>query len=426
MDSTRREFLGISALALAAMAGGTLPGAFAAPALSRRAGPLRILILGGTGFLGPAIVEAAKAKHYELTLFNRGKREKTKGTSFDGVEKLLGNRDPLKNSDEKDTESPLGLSQIEEAIKAGKTWDAVIDTSGYYPRIVKASGELLAKAAGQYVFISTVSVYAANDTPGADETAPTATIADPQAETMGAGMANYGPLKALCEQAAEGAFPGRTTNIRPGFIVGERDDSDRFTYWPVRASQGGDMLVPGSPTDPVQFIDVRDLAAFILTCIERKAFGVMNATGPVGGGTWGQVIDACVAAAKPMLGDKPLTTTWVDAEFLAKNNVQIGGDFPIYIPPGGEDAGFHQRSIAKATAAGLKTRPALDTCREILAWWPGEIERRVRVTKEMQEAAAKAGEPAPTMADPTKIRTGITPQREAELLAAYKATKSGK
>lgn len=424
MTTSRREFLAASALAALAASG--VPRALAMSASSRREGPLRILILGGTGFLGPAIVEAAQAGHCELTLFNRGKREKVKDTNFKSVEKLLGNRDPDKRSDEKDPQSPLGLSQIEEAIKAGKTWDAVIDTSGYYPRHVKASCELLSKAAGQYVFISTVSVYASNDTPGADETAPVATIADPKVENMGAGMVNYGPLKALCEQAAEAAFPGRATNIRPGFIVGVRDDSDRFTYWPVRASQGGEMLVPGAPADPVQYIDVRDLAAFILTCIQKKHYGVMNATGPVGGGSWGQVIDACVAAAKPTLGDRALTTTWVDVDFLTKHGMEIGSDLPIYIPPQGEYAGFHQRSIAKATAAGLTTRPVLNTCREILEWWPHEIERRVRVTKEMQQAAEKAGDKPPVMGEPTKIRTGPGPEREAEVLAAFKAGKPDK
>ncbi|MBI1190166.1 MAG: NAD-dependent epimerase/dehydratase family protein [Tepidisphaera sp.] len=429
MPTTRREFLTASALAAAALAAGGVPGAMAAgrPAGARRPDgkPLRILILGGTGFLGPAIVEDALAKHYDLTLFNRGKREKVKGTDFEGVEKLLGNRDPQKHSEEKDPDSPLGLSQIEALVKDGKKWDAVIDTSGYFPRHVKASAELLAKAADQYMFISTVSVYAANDTPGADETAAVGTIPDPTVENMGANLGNYGPLKALCEQAAEAAMPGRVTNIRPGFIVGVRDDTDRFTYWPVRASQGGEMLVPGAAGDPIQIIDVRDLARFILRCIEDKHFGVMNATGPVGGGTWGQVIDACKAAAKPGEHDERLTLTWVPNDFLVKNNVEIGGDLPIYIPPDGEAAGFHQRSIAKATAAGLTTRPVVETCREILAWWPKELERRAKVTKDMQ-AAAKPGTTPPAMPDPTKLRAGMSPEREAEILEAWKKEKAAK
>lgn len=422
MTTSRREFLASSALAAAALAAAPLSRALAIPA---RSGPLRILILGGTGFLGPAIVEAAQAKNYHLTLFNRGKREKTKGTSFDGVEKLLGNRDPLKHSDEKDPDSPLGLSQIHDAIKAGTTWDAVIDTSGYFPRHVKASAELLAKAASQYLFISTVSVYAANDRPGADETDALGLLANPDVEDMGASQENYGPLKALCEKAAEAAFPAKATNIRPGFIVGVRDDTDRFTYWPVRASQGGDMLVPGAPADPVQFIDVRDLAAFVLTCIERKHFGVFNVTGPAQSSTWGQTMDA-VAAARPALADKPLTQTWVPADFLAGQGVALGAQLAIYIPPEGDAIGFHQRSIAKALAAGLTTRPTVDTCKEILAWWPTELERRVRVTKETQDAAIKRGDKPPTMPDPTKLRTGITPEREVALIKAFKESQPKK
>ncbi|CAG0963216.1 2'-hydroxyisoflavone reductase [Phycisphaerales bacterium] len=419
MRTTRREFLQASLAASAALA--VSPMAFAHPGRAN----LRILILGGTGFLGPAIVEDAQKRGHDLTLFNRGRREKTKGTSFDGVTKLHGNRDPEKFAEDPKSEGPKGLSEIEEAIKGGAKWDAVIDTSGYYPRIVKASAEMLAPAAGMYCFISSVSVYKSNDKANEDESAEVGKLADPTVETMGAQFENYGPLKALCEQAAEAAFPRRALNIRPGYIVGVRDDSDRFTYWPVRTSQGGTMLVPGDSKDPVQFVDVRDLAAFILNCIERKTTGVFNVTGPAKACAWGEVIGACDQATRAV-GKSPAEKVWISAEDLEKLGPDEGVDFPIWIPPKGEYTGFHTRSIAKAVAAGLTTRPAAATCEEILRWWPGEIGRRTRVTKEMQDKAEADGKPAPQMPDPSRVKTGPTPQREAEVIAKVRAAKEEK
>lgn len=375
--------------------------------------PLRILILGGTGFLGPAVVQAAKQRGHTLTLFNRGKTEKRIGM-IDGVEKLHGNRDPKLHAEESDPTSPLGLAELEDAIKGGATWDGVVDTSGYVPRIVKASAELLAPAAKTYVYISSISAYADNSTPDLDETAPIATMADPSVEDMGAQMQNYGPLKALCEQAAAAAFPGRACNIRPGFIVGPGDPTDRFTYWVVRAARGGEMLAPGAASDPVQHIDVRDLAEFIVTCIERQTHGEFNAIG--GASPWGDVLEACRGAA-----NAASTLTWVPTSFVVEQGLSPGGDLPIWVPSDGESAGFHRRSNARAVAAGLQTRPALDTCKATLEWWPREIERRTRVTREMKEAAAKAGRPEPRMADPSLPRAGLTPQREAEVLAAWHA-----
>ncbi|MDX2130719.1 MAG: NAD-dependent epimerase/dehydratase family protein [Planctomycetota bacterium] len=413
MHHTRREFIKVSLASSAALA--LTPTLLAGVERRKR---LRILILGGTGFLGPAIVEDALKRGHELTLFNRGKREKTKGTSFDDVTKLYGNRDPNKHAEDPKPEGPKGLEQIEAAVKAGTKWDAVIDTSGYVPRIVKASAELLAPAASHYAFVSTLSVYAKNDTPGMGEDAPLGTLADPTVETMGAQFENYGPLKALCEQAAEAAMPGRTLNVRPGYIVGVRDDTDRFSYWPVRTSQGGEMLVPGSPDDPVQFIDVRDLAAFILNAVERKVTGPINVCGPVGGTTWGALIDACEQSVRRMHREGA-TKVWIPADFLATQ--ELGpGILPIWIPPEGEYAGFHRRSIDKAVKAGLTTRPAADTCAEILGWWPGEIERRTRVTKEMRDAAIAEGKEPPKMSDPTRLRTALPEGREAAVIAAWR------
>src|SRR5262245_23160837 len=206
----------------------------------------RLLVLGGTKFLGPAIVDAARRRGWTITLFNRGKTEPTR---FPEIETLLGDRD-----------GHLGALE-------GRAWDAVVDPSGFLPRIVRASATLLAPRAGQYVFISSLSVYAENSMPGMDETAPVARLEDETVEKIEPDT--YGALKALCEQEVEKAFRGRATIVRPGLIVGPYDVSDRFTYWPVRVERGGEVLAPGSPADPVQFIDVRDLGEWIVKTIEE-------------------------------------------------------------------------------------------------------------------------------------------------------------
>lgn len=420
--STRRDFL-------TAAAGVAAAAAFAGPAalaMGRREGVpaakgLKILILGGTGFLGPAIVDVCKTRGHSLTLFNRGRTEKRIGIIED-VEKLYGNRDPKLTSDENDPESPKGLSQIEHAIKNGAKWDAVIDTSGYVPRIVKASAEAVAPAAGQYVFISTVSVYARNDIPDEDETAELATTQTPESEARDPQL--YGPLKALCEQAAESAMAGRVTTIRPGFIVGPGDPSDRFTYWPVRAAGmgcaegekwGEVMLAPGAAEDSVQFIDVRDLAEFTVRCIEQKHFGTFNATGPERPLPVGDFMAACVSAAKGAGVERKLE--WVSWEFIEK--VEGPVDTTIVLPPTGETTGFHKRDVSKAVRAGLAFRPAVETCRDTLAWWPKEVARRDQVGKQMVEDAKKAGTPEPKLGPASKLRVGMSPQREAEVLKAW-------
>jgi 2'-hydroxyisoflavone reductase len=380
----------------------------------------RILILGGTGFLGPAIVEVAKQRGHSLTLFNRGRTEKRIGIIED-VEKRYGNRDPKPPADETKNEageyinpSPKGLESLQEG-----EWDSVIDTSGYYPRIVKASAELLAPRIKQYIFISSVSAYADNSKPYIDETAPVATIADPTVETMGAQFENYGALKALCEQAAEAAMPGKTANIRPGLIVGPGDPTDRFTYWPVRIQKGGEVLAPGDPSDPVQLIDVRDLAEWIVLMVENNTVGLFNAINPAPGRLGiGQTLEACKNAAK---SDAKLT--WVPAEFLEKHEVSAWGDMPLWLPPTGETSGSHLRSNERAVNTGLKFRPVEDTAAAILAWWPKEIARRERVGKQMIEDAQKAGKPAPQLPDPTKLRYGCPPEKEAAVLKAWHESK---
>lgn len=421
---SRRDFARFAALAGAAL--GVVAVGFGPGSLARATGlepekpgkQLSILILGGTGFSGPKMAEYAKSRGHKVTLFNRGRTEKRIGM-IDDVEHLYGNRDPDKNSDESDPTSPKGLAQLE-----GKRFDAIIDTSGFYPRHVKASAELL-KDSGYYLFISTVSVYKGNSQ-AADENDELGTVEDTTTENMGAQMERYGPLKALCEKEVQRAFGDRSSIVRPGFIVGPGDPSDRFTYWPVRASEGGDMLCPGDGTDPVQFIDNRDLAEWCVRMCEARTPGVFNAIGP--DGMDGKklnvkgLVEACLAASAAA-GGKKATPVWVPFEFLEEQQVSIGGDLPIIIPASGDAAGFHRRSNARAVAAGLTYRPVEDTCQATLEWWPKEVARRERVGKQLVEEAKKAGKEPPNLPDPAKLRVGMSREREAQVLKAWKESK---
>ncbi len=338
----------------------------------------RILILGGTGFLGPQLVEAARSRGHTVTLFNRGK---TRPQLFPDVEKLHGDRDP----------------KIGEGLKAleGRKWDAVIDTSGYVPRVARASAELLAPNVGHYVFISTISVYKELPRPGMDESAPLATVEDPKNENV---RENYGALKALCEQAVEAAFPGRTTTIRPGLIVGPDDPTQRFTYWPVRVAEGGEVLAPPG-ADPAQFIDVRDLAEWTLLTLENRDFGTFNATGPARPLAMRELLEACKQAS-----GSNATFTWADAAFLEKHKVRPWMDLPVWVTPAGEMAGMSSVSNAKAMARGLKFRPVVDTARDTLTWFNGlPPERQAELRK----------------------RAGLPPEREREVLAAWRQEQGG-
>jgi len=349
---TRRDFLHASLVAgtgLAAAAAAAQSRPDEQPETERAERPMRLLILGGTGFLGPAIVDAALARGHELTLFNRGR---TNTQLYPELDKLRGDRDPLK---------PPGLAALAEG-----TWDAVIDTSGYFPRLVRASAELLAPRVGQYVYISSISVYADNSIPDMDETGKLATMPDETLESFGEGYEFYGALKALCEQAAEAAMPGKVTNIRPGLIVGPRDNVPRFTYWPVRIEMGGEVLAPGSPDDPVQYIDVRDLAEFAVKTVEDATTGVFNATGP----NWPTNIAELLYGCKAVTGGSA-TFTWVDADFLAERGINPWTDMPVWIPPRDEYLGFHRVNIDRAVDAGLRSRPLADTVSATLAWYHG-------------------------------------------------------
>ncbi|MFZ0544031.1 MAG: NAD-dependent epimerase/dehydratase family protein, partial [Candidatus Promineifilaceae bacterium] len=218
---------------------------------------MKLLILGGTVFLGRHIVDVALQRGHEVTLFNRGQHN---ADLYPDVEKLRGNRDG------------------DLAALKGRTWDAVVDTCGYFPRIVRDSAELLADAVEHYTFISSISVYADNVRPGIDENYPVAQLEDESVEEVTGGT--YGGLKALCEQAAESAMPGRVLNVRSGLIVGPNDPTDRFTYWVCRVAQGGEVLAPVEPEVAVQVIDVRDQAQWILDMAEARQAGVYNVTGP--------------------------------------------------------------------------------------------------------------------------------------------------
>lgn len=337
-----------------------------------------ILILGGTGFIGPHIIEAALARGHTMTMFNRGK---TRPELFPDVEKLRGDRDGKLD-----------------ALK-GRSWDAVIDTSGYVPRIVKMSAELLAPSVKQYIFVSSISVYAQGASPpGADETAPLEKLLDPNSEDIsGNDFKNYGALKALSEQAAEAAMPGRVANIRPGLIVGPGDRTGRFTHWPWRLSQGGDVLCPGDGSTPVQWIDGRDLAAWIIHLVEKNIVGTMNALGPEKPMTMKEVITACNAA----VGGKA-TPVWVDWQFLKQRDVAPWMEMPMWVPLE-EDPGFGTTSNARALKAGIRFRPVGETAKDTLAW--------LATLPEDQQAKFRS--------------SGIARDKENQILAAWSGERHG-
>jgi 2'-hydroxyisoflavone reductase len=384
MTISRRSFVKSAAGAGALAAAGLqlVPG-LAAQVQSARAAtdppaPLKLLILGGTAFLGPQLVDAAMSRGHTLTLFNRGK---TAPDLFPELETLHGDRDP----------------KVEPGLKAleGRQWDAVIDTSGYVPRVVKASAELLAPNVQQYVFVSSISVFGDTSQPGIDEHGALATMPDESSEAV---MEWYGPLKALCEQAAEAALPGRVSNVRPGLIVGPGDRSDRYTYWPVRIGRGGEVLAPGDGSDPVQYIDVRDLAAWIVHLVERRTMGVFNATGPAAPHPMKDFLEACRAGCGKDGKPADATLTWVDTAFLEAEGVAPWSDLPVWVPASGDSAGMGAIDCKKAIAAGLSFRPARETAFDTFTWF--------------------STLPAERQA---KLRAGLAAERETEVLAKWKA-----
>ena len=376
MPGTRRDLLKLGALAAASA---VLPAALHAAARPAAQGgkPLDILILGGTGFTGPFQVRYALERGHRVTLFNRGKRPSPEWPGE--VEQLLGDR------------NTGDLETLE-----GREWDVCIDNPTSLPFWVRDAGRVLKDNIGHYLFISTISVYADPSRPGIAEDAPLAEYhgKDAMAETIDTLRADiehlYGPLKALSEAEAQRQFGDRVAVVRPGYIVGPRDETDRFTYWPHRVARGGEMLVPGDGQDPVQVIDGRDLAEWMVRLAESGTSGTFNAVGPRDRLTMDRMLDVCREAT----GGNP-TCTHVDAAFLEQHDASL----PIWVPRGdGAFAGFGQVSNARAVRAGLTYRPLAGTVRDLMAWFREQ--------------------PAERQAE---LRAGISREREAELLAAWHA-----
>lgn len=349
-------------------------GVLAAGSAVAAARPLRILILGGTGFMGPHQVRYALGRGHQVTVFNRGRET----MDWPGkVEALMGDR------------NTGDLKALE-----GREWDVCIDNPTTLPFWVRDAGKVLKGKVKQYVFISTISVYAKNDKPE-DETGALLpyTGADAMAERK---VSNdlYGPLKALSEAEAVRQFgAGAVTVIRPGLIVGPGDPSDRYTYWPVRLARGGEVLGPGDGSDPVQLIDARDIAEWTIRMGEQRAMGVYNATGPARTMTARAMLDATAAGVKA----KP-AVVWTSADFLAAQKVSPWGDLPAWVPARGEEAGFAKRDISRALKRGLTFRPLAQTAADTLTWF--------RTLPAERQA---------------KLKAGLAPEREASLIAAWKA-----
>lgn len=365
MATTRRTFL-----SSVAAAGAAFPLAARSAAPARTGAPMKILVLGGTAFLGPHFVRAARARGHEITLFNRGR---TNPELFRDLEQLRGDRD----------------KQELEPLK-GRQWDAVLDTSGYVPAHVQQAASILKDHVGHYQFISTISVYGAFDQrpERVDEDAATTTVSQQvidEVKTIRQSFRHYGAMKALCEAAAEKEMPGRVSNVRPGLIVGPMDRSDRFTYWPWRIDRGGEVLCPGDVDGHSQFVDVRDLADWMLHCIEQNVTGVYNAVGFAGRTALSEVLSACKCATA-----SDVRLTWVDEEFLAEHGVRPYSEMPLWIPR----AGRRMVQNGKAMEKGLKFRPIADTIRDTLEW-----------------AKAERGD--------KPLRSGMRPEREKELLATW-------
>lgn len=329
---------------------------------------MKLLVLGGTVFLGRYLVQLALGRGHEVTLFNRGQ---TNPGLFPTAEEIHGDR-------------TNGLDAL-----AGREWDAVIDTSGYVPRVVQMATEYLAPRCPHYTFVSSNSVYRSLARPGATEDEPVGTLDDPSVEEVTGD--SYGPLKALCEDAVRHALPGGSLIVRPGLIVGPDDPTDRFTYWPVRVAQGGEVLAPVAPHIPVQVIDVRDLASWTLDLVERRVTGTFHATGLPGAVALGTVLDA-----SRTISASDARFTWVDEPFLIERKVQPWSDLPLWVGSAPEMAGFQSVDVSRAVASGLRFRTIEETIRDTLAW----------------HATRPAGAP---------LRAGLTAERERQLLAEWHA-----
>jgi len=373
MNNTRRRFLKTGLLGGAAVAAGCSVDVDvgdevddAVTAESWR--PLKILILGGTGFIGPHMVKEALRRGHEVELFNRGR---TNSEMFPDLKLLVGDRNN-------------GLESLE-----GGNWDVVIDNSGYVPRHVEDSARLLAPIVSHYLYISTISVYGEFTKP-IDEDTAVGTLEDETVEEVTG--ETYGPLKALCEQRVNAELgAARTTILRPTYICGPGDRTDRYSYWPIRTMRGGEMLWPGSAGDDIQIIDVRDLANFTIDCLEQKITGVYNTVTPKGSFKMGNLLDDCLAVTAA-----EMTPTWVNTDFLNEHEVGAQGALPIWTDPKGENSQLLTVDGSRAAAAGLKNRPTRETARDTIAWWKTLPDERTAST-----------------------RAGLTREKEAEFLALW-------
>jgi 2'-hydroxyisoflavone reductase len=368
MKNTRREFLKAGALGAAVATAGLPAIAVAEDKKKNHHGhkSLDILILGGTGFIGPHMVREALRRGHSVTLFNRGR---TNNALFPDLETIKGDRNN-------------GLDGL-----VGRKWDAVIDNSGYVPRHVQDSARMLAPNCDRYLYISTVAVYA-DILNARDEDSPLATLADETVEEVTGNT--YGPLKALCEKRAAAEIDAdRFTILRPTYICGPGDHTDRFSYWPIRTRKGGEMLWPGTPDDVLQIVDVRDLAYFTIDCLDRDINGTYNMVNPPKQYTTGKLLEDCRAITA-----SDVSPIWIDQDFLAANGLTRGREIPIWR---GTGTGFGL-SVDRATAKGFQHRPERETARDLLVWWDTlPAERR------------------------EKPKAGPSAEKEAEVIAAWKA-----
>jgi 2'-hydroxyisoflavone reductase len=330
--------------------------------------PKTLLILGGTGFIGPHLTKDAQRLGWKVSHFNRGKRD---ADGVDGVETLIGDR----------------KGQID--VLRNRKWDAVVDNTGYIPKYVKMSSDLLAPNVGYCLFISSISAYESLEKPN-DETSAVSKLDDPNIEQVTGDT--YGPMKALCEKYVMEAFKGRASIVRPGYIVGPLDPTDRFTYWPVRASKGGEMLAPGTPQDPIQVIDVRDLTAWMMKLVEARTTGYFNAISPPRKFTMGDII----AASQQESAKAGTKVTWVDEDFLGKQMDLEQVDLSPWSPVKGKYAGASLSSTQRAIDTGLKTRPMRETVHDTMEWF--------RALPAERQA---------------KLKAGLDPQQEANALKAW-------
>ena len=321
---------------------------------------MKLLVLGGTKFLGRHAVAHALEEGHEVTTFTRGE---TNPELFPEAEHLRGDRDG-------------DLAALE-----GRTWDGVVDTSGYVPRIVRRSAELLRDAVQRYVFVSSISVYADFSGP-VDESTPVAQLEDPDTEEI---LPNYGALKAACERVVEEVYGDRSARVRAGLIVGPYDPTHRFTYWPRRIAAGGDVLAPGTPDAPTQFVDARDLAAWLVQLALEGPGGVFNATGPAEGITMRELFER----SRTALGSDA-NFVWVDDEMVLAAGIEPWSELPLWLP-GSDHAGMARADISRALGAGLTFRPLDDTVRDTYEWDRREPGDRPTLTREKeQEALSRA------------------------------------